>query len=627
MYCNLRQVLACFVILAGCSRHSASGPARIAVLRFENLTPDVSLDWMGRAASEIISLELSGGKSAVISPTAIHANPLAQQRPASTPGESAERSAAIAEGATRIVMGQISRVGNRLMVDVTERDPATGTTLDNFTLTPRDANDLYSLADGVAHRISPQAAPFETRNNQAIAAWARAMEESEYAKLAEDYSSAVRADPQFASAWLAWASAAARHGDREGAAEILVRAQQHAGGFSELNRARIKLASVELTGDRAAVLAALNNLGRLDPDDPSVVRAVADGNYRAKRYPAAIAAYRRLTQLIPDSGAAWNQLGYALLAAGDYDGAMSALQTYQRLFPNDANPYDSQGDVAFAFGRFPEAEKLYEQENAKDPAFNNSVALYKAAYAVLMTGDIAAADKNFAAWATIRQAAKDPTVAIRTAQWSFIAGRHQQAIASLARIAASPEVAQLKPLALTQMAIWDLQLGQRERALRESGEALKSGGASASTITARFASEDLHAVPDWSTRADSMLGAPQLAQVKPMALAYALYFTHQWEAAAPVWKRLVDLAPPDDSITPAIYGQILVELKRPRDAEPYVRQFPIPSLQSMQEFLSLAIPEIFQVRAEALAAQGKTGEADAARKVFQALWGKTLGRE
>ncbi len=627
MYCNVRQTSVClFLLLAGCSRPQSAGPARIAVLRFENLTSDASLDWMGRAASEIVSHELAGGKIAVLSGAALHASPLAQQRAPGVPGESAERTAAIAGGATRIVIGQISRVGNRLMVDVTERDPANNKTVENFTLASPDANGLYSLADAVARHFSPQVTPFETSNNDAIAAWARALEETDYAKVTGDYSHAVQADPQFASAWLAWASTTAAHGDRAGAAQILGDARQHADRFNPLDRARLKLATVELSGDRVAILAAMNELGRLTPDDPATLSAIADRNFGARQYPAAIAGYRRLTQLTPNSVVVWNQLGYALLLAGDYDGAMAALRTYQQLAPNDANPLDSQGDVAFASGRFSDAGRFYEQATARNPAFSNSADLYKTAAALLMTGDVPGADKKFQAWVTARRAAKDPSVDIRSAEWLFISGRHAQALAALANLASGsqPEfqAPQRKAIVLTQMAIWDLQLGNRDRALRESDDALKTGAPSAATLIVRFASENVHTPAQWSVLADRMFRAPQLAQLKPVALAYAAYLSHQWDAAAPLWKQLVDGSSSDDSITPVIYGQILVELKHPHDAEPYVRLFPILDPQSIREFLSLAVPKIFDTRADVQASEGKTAEAEASRKVFSALWGR-----
>ncbi len=620
MYCKPRRIaVGFFLLLTACSRQHPSVPARIAVLRFENLSSDVSLDWMGRAASEIVLHEIGG-----LSSTALHANPLAQDRALGLPGESAERTAAIAEGATRLVIGQISRAGNRLLLDVTERDPATGKTVDSFVLAARDANDVYSLADGVARHLSPKITPFETRNNSAIAAWAHALEDTDYAKLTEDYSRAVRADPHFASAWLAWAASATGHGDRAAAGQILSDAQHHAANFNALDRARLKLATVELSGDRAAILAAMNEIGRLTPDDAVTVAAIADRNFAARQYPAAVAGYRRLTQLTPNAPLAWNQLGYALMFSGKYEEAISALQTYQHLLPGDANPLDSQGDVAFAFGHFSDAQKFYEQATAKNPAFSNSADAYKAAAALLMTGDVAGADKKFAVWVTARRAANDPTVDFRAAEWSFISGRHPQAFAALESLAAGsrPEfkAPQMKALLLTQMAIWDLQLGRRERALKESDEALKSGGSSGTTLIARFASEDLRTPAEWTARADRMLASPQLAQLKPVALAYALYFDKLWEAAAPLWKQMVDRSGSDDSLTPVIYGQVLVELKRPREAEPFVKLFPIPNPSSIREFASLAVPKIFDTRAAVLASEGKTAEADASRKVFKTLW-------
>jgi tetratricopeptide (TPR) repeat protein len=575
---------------------------------------------MGRAASEIIAHEISGGQT-VISPGALHANPNAMFRPVGAPGESAERGAALAEGATRIVSGQISEVRNQLVLDVTERDPIAQKTIRSFTVSVPNAGDLYTVADAAARQLSSRITPFDTRNNQALAPWARALEENDPAKVSGEYAGAVQADPEFASAWLAWARTLNEHRDRAGAGKILAEAQQHAAHFSDLDRARLKLATAEVGGDRASVLAAMNEIGRLLPDDADNARAIGDLNLTARQFPAAVAAYRRLTTLTPNAPLAWNQFGYALMYAGDFDGAMSALQTYQRLAPGDVNPIDSQGDVAFAFGRFSDAEKLYNQAAAKDPAFQNSADLYKAALAHLMTGDVPGADKKFDAYSTARRGANDPLLGVRAAQWQFISGRHAEALTALGNLAKAAGPPQLKTLILTQMALWDLQVGHRDRALQESGEALKTGTASANSLIARFASEDAHGPSDWSARADRILGAPQLAQLKPMALAWALYLAHEWQASEPLWKQLSDRAGSDDSITPAVYAQILVELKKTKEAEPLVRLLPIPRPDQTQEFESTVIPGIFETRAAVFAAQGKTADADASRKVFQALSG------
>lgn len=598
---------------SACSRDSTLPPSRVAILRFENLSSDVSLDWMGRAASEIIAHEIAAGASSVISSNVLNGSPLARSRPASSPGESFERDAALANGANRIVIGQISSVRNRLILDVTERD-SFGKTLQAFTLTTPDTANLFGLADAAARRLSPQITPFDSKNNPAIAGWARGLEEPDYTKAEAYYARAVEADPDFASAWLSLAGVALAHGDHAQSQEILTDAQQHAGRFSEVNRARLQLATAQFAGDRAALLAAANQLAHLLPDDPDTLAAVAEQDLASRQFLAAATAFRRLTTVQPDNAPAWNQLGYALMYAGDYDGAMSALRSYQRRLPNDANPLDSQGDVTFAFGRFPEAEKLYDQAAAVNPAFENSADLYKAAVARLMTGDIAGADKKFEAFTAARRSAGDASVPLRTAQWQFLSGRHDQAFSLLASTLASAPP-QLKSIALTQMSVWDLQLGRRARALQESSDALKTGAASPGTVIARFASEDARTPAEWSARADRMLKAPQMQQIKSLALAYALYLSHDLAEAEPLWKQLLDRSGPDDSLTPAIYGQILVELHRPQDARPLVARFPIPSSGS-QEFLSLVIPQIFETRADA-----KLPEAEAGRKVFKTLSG------
>ena len=100
-----------------------------------------------------------------------------------------------------------------------------------------------------------------------------------------------------------------------------------------------------------------------------------------------------------------------------------------------------------------------------------------------------------------------------------------------------------------------------------------------------------------------------------------MYLSHEWQAAEPVWKQLADRSNSDDTVTPVVYARVLVELNRARDAEPYVRLFPVLHPGASGEFLSLEFPQIFDIRAAVLAAQGKTVEAESSRKVFATLWG------
>ena len=67
-------ILLLAVLLTSCSRQPAV-PAveRVAILRFENLSGDTSLNWMGRALSEIVASEVyPAGKMRVILAPTLH---------------------------------------------------------------------------------------------------------------------------------------------------------------------------------------------------------------------------------------------------------------------------------------------------------------------------------------------------------------------------------------------------------------------------------------------------------------------------------------------------------------------------------------------------------------------------
>ena len=81
MFCKTGRALAVATGLAaliwcsGCARR-APGPyfQRLAVLRFENLGADPSVDWIGRALSEMLTSELAGAPAIYALPSSrIHA--------------------------------------------------------------------------------------------------------------------------------------------------------------------------------------------------------------------------------------------------------------------------------------------------------------------------------------------------------------------------------------------------------------------------------------------------------------------------------------------------------------------------------------------------------------------------
>src|SRR5277367_5779435 len=104
-YCRggARPAFLLLAALALCFCGGPEGPKRIAVLRFENLSPDPATDWIGRAISQEVAGQLEGSRHQAIIPFAVirrFDNTLGP-RPVSAPGISTEQGAAIASGANR----------------------------------------------------------------------------------------------------------------------------------------------------------------------------------------------------------------------------------------------------------------------------------------------------------------------------------------------------------------------------------------------------------------------------------------------------------------------------------------------------------------------------------------------
>jgi len=179
VYCRARGFLIlASLVLASCAKNSsAPGKERIAILRFENLSPDVSLSWMGRAFSEIIGEELAGSPDMrVISSSRLHRYDRALgMRPVTAPGISTESPQALAAGATRIVYGDYTVRNGRLEVQVTIEDPRTLRMTQTFTVSALPGDVLRAATD-VARHISPRIKPYVSQNPEAVAAYMQALE-------------------------------------------------------------------------------------------------------------------------------------------------------------------------------------------------------------------------------------------------------------------------------------------------------------------------------------------------------------------------------------------------------------------------------------------------------------------
>jgi len=392
--------------IAGCTRAPQRAVERVAILPFENLTGDASLDWIRAAGPSILAEQVAGSTRLF-------------------PAPAPTRSEAIIGRATRFLYCSVSRdrtgTGQALHFDFTIEDAATHKIVASGVA---DGAVLFAM-NTLARSLDPAARPFSSPNPDAVAAWGRG-----------DFERAIALDPDFGTAWVSFIEQLARSGKPEEAALAAEKALSRAPLRSPLDKVRIQLLAAGLRKDEPARVAALTALAALAPTDTGTLMTLAEAQQRQRDFAASAASYRRVLAMEPANANAMNGLGYAEGEAGQVDAAVRDLELYGRQ-PNQAtNALDSLGEVYFMNGRFAEAEKYFSQVIARDPDFQGGAAQMKAAYARWLSSgsDVAAADPLMRRYLDARAAQKDPTAIWREAVWLYSTGRPQAAIAKLTSI-------------------------------------------------------------------------------------------------------------------------------------------------------------------------------------------------
>jgi len=388
---------------------------RLALLPFENLTGDTSLDWIASAAPSIVAAEITG--AANILPVRVET----------------VRDAYL-NRATRFVHGYFTRRGAALHFQVEVEDSA------RHKMVAAEAADgtvLFAVND-VARKLAPGARPFSTANQDAVAAWGRG-----------EFERAVTIDPDFGTAWSYWVQQLGASGKPAEAGAVAARALARPSLRSPLDRAQLQLISATIDKNVAGRNAALSTLVGMSPSDPSLLGALAETESLARRFPAAAALYRRILEIEPGNAVAMNSLGYAEANAGHLDAATKAFEQYGKSLDQSTNSLDSLGEAYFMNGRFAEAERYFQQAYRRDPRFLAGSTLMKAAYAHWLGGDLAGADAIFQRYRDDRLKQTDATAIWREAIWLYSTGRREPAIAKLKEASADqPQVVQ------RQLAVW-----------------------------------------------------------------------------------------------------------------------------------------------------------------------------
>jgi tetratricopeptide (TPR) repeat protein len=552
------RLLLCALLAAelACQKTIAGPPPRYAVLRFENLSGDPSLDWIARAASEMLSVSLDGALAGPVLPN-VALSRLQQSlgaRPASVPGVSSERQEALIAGATRLIYGYVEGSRGRIRITASIEDTSSGKSL--RTVSAVDSSPLAALQQ-IAHDFSPGSKPGPTASEAALRFYALALDGPVLPTVAEDLNEAIRLDPNFGPAWNGQVALDLARGDRTAATDTIARA--HKQKLDPLSLARLDLEAANMQPNPAARIDALRKISLLSPADTTLLRTLAEAETASGRFDAAAADWKKLTVTFPEDPSTWNSLGYTLSYKGDYPGARAALQEYARIRPKDPNAYDSLGDLNYSFRKFAEAAANYMQANKTQPDFERYGDVYKAAWARFNAGDKPGADALFAQFRAAREKLSDGLIPLVAADWLYRTGRQSEAVAAL-RMSLAGNTSKASPSQAWRtngyalLTIWDLLGHDRAQAAKDS-LAMGPGIIDAPMLLARFAALPSAPGEEWQARADHMI-AGALAPLRPLALGYALMFDGQRAAALPIWETIVKERPATDFFTRAIYAHL-----------------------------------------------------------------------
>jgi Flp pilus assembly protein TadD len=476
--------------LVSCS-HSASphgAVERIAIIPFENLTPNTDLDWIGSASAAILAYDLTG-------PRDVH------------PMRAPTIRDARLDRSDRRVAGYFANEQGAIVFHVTIEDGRKPRTVRMLELKAAPG-DVGGAINRLAKELNNNSRSLAGCNGEALRLYGDALGG------AGDYNAVIQADPQCMPAYLSQAENDLAHGDRDGAARACAAALTQP-NVNAIDRSELEYLCATAKNDTAARLQALQRLASALPSDPDVLRGMGDLEMAARNIPAAVRSYERAAQVDPDDGLLWNTLGYARAEAHDLKGARQALEQYQTVSsPDDTNALDSLGEVSFYLGDFRAAENYFLEANRKNPEALGGREPLKAAEARMMTGDLAGADAILA---------RAHVSAIDAAEWEFITGRRKKAIARLQPMAQTPAVK-------VQLLLWNAQTG--------NGPVPQSAGAQLSQAVALLLGGKFEAAAPLLEQIYSATNPTADAQVRTL-LAWAYVGSGRPDAA----RKLLDLYP------------------------------------------------------------------------------------
>ena len=382
-------VAAFFLLRGGSSRATIGGAGAahkaIAVLYFNNLTQDQSLNWLDNGLTDMLTTNLAQVKGLdVLSTDKIMTAVHSVNKDGKGLDSSQAQKVAHDAGADAFITGALLKVGpTQLRLDVRAQDTNSGQILYSDKVEGADVQSIFGMVDRLTANLAstflpeserPQKGPeIEQASTSNVEAYKHYQQGVDYARrflltdAIKELNEAVRLDPQFALAMLELSTDYSLVGDSKNSREFEDRAEQLQARLPRYEQLEVQVNNAARSRDTDAVVQAMRQLLSEFPRDTNQIGVLGRYLTVAGKGDEAVATLKQALTLYPKDENLLNFQTYTLGENGDLNGAMAADDAYQAVRPGDPNPLDSRGDVLFFWGKDDEAVSAYHKaEEAKN---------------------------------------------------------------------------------------------------------------------------------------------------------------------------------------------------------------------------------------------------------------------
>jgi serine/threonine protein kinase/TolB-like protein/Tfp pilus assembly protein PilF len=387
----LLVAIAGYFLLRGRNAHGPAGAQHraIAVLYFNNLTQDQSLNWLDSGLTDMLTTNLAQVKGLDVLSTE---RVMGAVQSATKDGKSLDpaqaQKVARDAGADAYITGALLKVGpTQLRLDVRVQDTSSGQILFSDKLEGQDVQSIFGMVDRLTASIAgnflpasdlpskgPEIEQTSTANVEAYRHYELGMDYNRRfldADAIREFDEAVRLDPQFALAYMRLADQYFLDGDGRRNDEMTRKAEQLQARLPRYDQLSLQAQIVGRSRDLEGLVDVYKSIIAEFPRSSGDVANLSGTLSVLGRPEEGAEICRKGLALDPKNEDILNTLAYNLVESGDFSGGLAEDDAYMAVRPNDPNPLDTRGDILYDAGRDDDAVAAYRKAIELKPDFSD----------------------------------------------------------------------------------------------------------------------------------------------------------------------------------------------------------------------------------------------------------------